>query len=144
MLKLGALVAGAALLTALSGVALAGRGLDEGPVVGADPSARGAAKPGKSGFACVNPDGTVARGKNVLDAQRVEEPAGVYRVRFNSNITRCVYTATIGRCDPFGTEDPGEITADRQSTSATSVFVTTNDSSGALADRAFMLVVTCP
>jgi hypothetical protein len=143
MLKLGALVAGAALLTALSGAALAGGGLDEGPVVDADPRAR-TAKPGKSGFACVNPDGTVARGKNVLDAQRVEEPAGVYRVRFNSNITRCVYTATIGRCDPFGTEDPGEITADRQSTSAASVFVTTNDSSGALADRAFMLVVTCP
>ena len=62
--------------------------------------------PATSGDACVNRGLTVVKGTHVLGATRGDTPRGSAVVRFDSNITRCVYVATIGLCGVEGVEEP--------------------------------------
>ena len=96
-------------------------------------------------WAVVNSDGTLARGKGALSATQFS--TGTYGVRFDRNVTKCVYTATIGR-SADGVEPPGEITvallAVPSGQPTNGVFVTTHNSAGALEGRGFHLVLNCP
>ena len=95
-------------------------------------------------WAVVNPDGTLARGRGALAASRADAPTGAYEVLFDRNVRRCSYTATIGLSGASGVSPPGEITVVGRSGAPNGVFITTHDSTGALADRGFHLTANCP
>jgi hypothetical protein len=83
-------------------------------------------------FADVSAAGALNAGRG---AKAASVAASVYSVDFDSDVSKCARTATI-----TGT-DPGEITT--AAVDADTVAVHTFDSTGAAADRAFHLVVTC-
>jgi hypothetical protein len=59
-------------------------------------------------WAVVRRNGTLARGKGMLDANLVEPPGG-YEVLFDQNVRKCVYTATIGLSGFESVEDPARL-----------------------------------
>jgi hypothetical protein len=83
-------------------------------------------------FADVSAAGALNAGRG---AKAASNAASVYSVDFDSDVSKCARTATI-----TGTT-PGEITT--AAVDADTVAVHTFDSTGAAADRAFHLVVTC-
>jgi len=93
-------------------------------------------------WAVVNSDGTLARGKGALDANRLG--GGQYEVLFDRNVSKCVYTATIGLSGASGFSAPGQITVGRRTGASNGVFITTHNSSGSFADRGFHLALNCP
>lgn len=68
--------------------------------------------------------------------------AGQYEVDFGRNIAQCTSVATIG-LSGAGAPVAGEVYVADRSGNAEAVFVDTNTSDGAAADRAFRLVVVC-
>ena len=68
--------------------------------------------------------------------------AGQYEVDFGRNIAQCTAVATIG-LSGAGAPVAGEVYVADRSGNAEAVFVDTNTSAGAAADRAFRLVVVC-
>jgi hypothetical protein len=68
--------------------------------------------------------------------------AGQYEVDFGRNIALCTAVATIG-LSGAGAPVAGQVYLADRSGNAEAVFVDTNDSAGAAADRAFRLVVVC-
>lgn len=68
--------------------------------------------------------------------------AGQYEVDFGRNIALCTAVATIG-LSGAGAPVAGEVYVADRSGDANAVFVDTNTSAGAAADRAFRLVVVC-
>lgn len=94
-------------------------------------------------WAVVNSDSSFARGKGVAQVTRGDTATGSYVVRFNRNVTSCMYQATIGLSGISGVENPGEISVVRRVSNANSVYVETRDSGGILADRGFHLYVGC-
>ena len=103
-------------------------------------------------WAVVRRDGTLARGKGALSATQFGVDSGTYGVRFDrDDVTRCVYTATIGlsavQDSPTGTSPPGEITVaplSEASGAPNGVFVSTHNSTGTTESRAFHLALNCP
>jgi hypothetical protein len=99
-------------------------------------------------FAVVDGDGTRARGYPSgagYAAQRVENPSGTYQVTFgNNDVTTCGYVATVGSSETSGTEPAGFATVVRRDANLCGVFVQTFDAGGALVDRGFHLMVSCP
>jgi hypothetical protein len=93
-------------------------------------------------WAVVNSDGTLARGRGALDANLLA--TGDYEVLFDRGVTKCVYTGTIGLSGSFGEEAPGQITVAGRIDTTNGVYITTDDSTGASANRGFHLVVNCP
>jgi hypothetical protein len=92
-------------------------------------------------WAVVNANGALLRNFRAIQATRIG--LGVYRVRFNRNVTQCSYQATIGLAG-VGLPPPGEISVARANGFADGVIVTTYLSSGAgFADRPFHLAVHC-
>ena len=67
---------------------------------------------------------------------------GQYEVDFGRNIAQCTAVATIG-LSGAGAPVAGEVYVADRSGNAEAVFVDTNTSAGAAADRAFRLVVVC-
>ena len=67
--------------------------------------------------------------------------AGNYEVDFGRNISSCAFNATIGPSG--GGSSNGEVTVADRSGNTEAVFVDTNDTTGAAADRPFHLLVVC-
>lgn len=82
-----------------------------------------------------------ARGKGFVSA--VSDGTGACIVKFNRNVTRCVYLGTIGLPGISGTETPGQIAVVRRVSDPNAVYVTTQDSAGNLSNRGFHLLVGC-
>jgi Collagen triple helix repeat (20 copies) len=84
---------------------------------------------------------TIARGAHATSVESVG--TGNFRVFFDRNISNCAYVATIGLPGGVDTEEPGFITTVTALMSASAVFVTTDDTTGASANRSFHLQVIC-
>jgi hypothetical protein len=124
-------------LLAAGGTVQAGDGNRGTPVPG------GAAPETASGdrWAVIGSGCVFNRGKGFVSA--VSDGTGACIVKFNKNITRCVYVATIGLPGISGTETPGQIAVVRRVTDPNAVYVTTQDSAGIPANRGFHLLVGC-
>ena len=99
-------------------------------------------------WAVVKSDGTLARGKGALSATQFGVSNGTYGVRFDRDVTKCVYTATIGlsavQDTVTGTSPPGEITVAPLVNVPNGVFVSTHNSAGTSESRGFHLALNCP
>jgi hypothetical protein len=91
-------------------------------------------------FAVVNANGTLARGS--AGAASLQFGPGHYEVQFNRDVTGCAYTATLGAP---GAANPtrGFIGTALRFGTTDAVFVETLDTSAALVDASFHLVLTC-
>ena len=98
--------------------------------------------PGVSGWAVVNSDGSLARGHNATSVIHTSGDS-FYKVRFNSNVRRCEYNATIGQSGHEGEPSAAFVTVVGASASVEEVFVETYNSSGTGAEEGFHLNVTC-
>jgi hypothetical protein len=97
--------------------------------------------PARVFWAVVNSDGTLARDRGAVSAQRFAP--GQYEVIFSRNVRNCAYVATIGLSGAENVSAPGEITVVGRFGNRRGVFVTTHDSTGTFADRGFHLQVSC-
>jgi len=95
----------------------------------------------QSGWAVVQDDGTLVRGKNATGA--IHLSTGVYEVDFTTSIAKCSFTGTIGLPGSSGTNSPGFITVAGRGNNADGVFVKTYDQAGASTDLGFHLNVRC-
>lgn len=93
-----------------------------------------------AGWAVVQPNGALARGRNVTASGQVA--TGAYRVLFNSTVAGCSYQATIGLAMP-GFPPPGEISVAPLPGNPNAVGVATYDSAGNLVNLPFHLLVVC-
>jgi hypothetical protein len=92
--------------------------------------------------ASVTGTGTLTRGSGVTAANRIGVSTGEYTVFFDRDITDCIYTATIG--PGGGGAAVGQISVAQRLLTENGVYVATQDSAGAQADRPFHLTVFCP
>jgi hypothetical protein len=84
---------------------------------------------------------TLVRGAHATSVETAEGTSN-FRVFFDRNVQACAYVATIGQ-PGFLTEEPGFITTAAAAVNANAVFVTTDDTTGAGANRRFHLQVIC-
>jgi hypothetical protein len=91
-------------------------------------------------WAVANGSGSLARSAGTTSAGRLA--AGVYEVIFNQNVTNCAFVGTVGDAAE-GTGTSGALTTSRRAGNANGVRVETRNLAGALADRAFHLLVVC-
>jgi hypothetical protein len=91
--------------------------------------------------AAVNFNGTLARGSGVIQVIKIAGFTGNYDVRFNRDVRDCYYLATIGNAG--GGSTSGQINVAARAGAPNGVFVDTNDTAGAAADRSFHLLVFC-
>lgn len=99
------------------------------------PSRDAEARPLNTLWAVVNANATLEHGKGVVSVSRYFA-TGSYVVRFNRDVSKCAYVATlsnqyVGQTSTDDFFDPHE------------VLVNTSSSSGTLADMSFHLVVNC-
>jgi hypothetical protein len=92
-------------------------------------------------FAVVNDDGTPGRGRGFKSS--IKTSTGVYAVKFRRDITKCIWQGTIGQGGFVGEASPGEMQITGLNGTTNGLFVTTFDSSGARADRPFLVLVVC-
>jgi hypothetical protein len=92
-------------------------------------------------FAAVHADGTEGRGRGFLSSK--ETSTGVYTVKFDRNITKCIWQGTIGKGNFEGDSGPGEISITGRNGTKNGLFVTTFDSTGAPKDLPFLALVVC-
>jgi hypothetical protein len=93
--------------------------------------------------AFVAADGGRSRTRGVTDV--VKAGTGRYRVVFDRNVSSCVYAATLNgftNANP-GFAGTGEIAAQADGSAANAVYVQTARSDGTVADRDFLLLVSC-
>jgi hypothetical protein len=91
-------------------------------------------------WAVTNGSGSIARSAGTTSAGRLA--AGVYEVVFNQNVTNCAFVGSVGgAAEETGTS--GALTVSRRAGNANAVRVETRNLAGALADRAFHLLVVC-
>lgn len=135
-----ALIGAAAVGIVIAGAPLAsGAGGDNtGAVTG--PTGVDVAK--RDRWAVIDANGAIARGKGVTSVTHTAG-AGSYIVFFDKNVRACLYDATIGLSGASGTSSPGFITTVGAAAGETGVFVTTDDITGADAERGFHLYVGC-
>jgi len=95
-------------------------------------------------FAEVNADGTLAHssGGGATSVRLGTAGSGTYQVDFAHAVDTCAVAATIGS-PTTASVTPGEVTVADRAGNAQAVFVDTNDSAGAPADKPFRLVVGC-
>jgi hypothetical protein len=96
---------------------------------------------GQSGWAVVNPNGTLARNKNVMFSNKINK--GIYYVNFNSNIRQCAYVATSGLSGHNSQPKPAYVTVVGLEGATDGVEVQTYNSAGVQTDEGFHLLVTC-
>jgi hypothetical protein len=84
---------------------------------------------------------TIVRGAHAIGASRFS--AGRYFVTFDRNVRACAYLATIGLTTAVGSEQPGFITTVAANADVNAIGVTTDDTTGAAADRQFHVQVIC-
>lgn len=135
-----AILAGSALS---SGVVLAAG--NTGPRAPEPLSPVGTALGSASLWAVIKADGTIARsdGAKATTTGKTDTPVGSYKVGFYRNVRGCAYVATIGGNLNTGVPPTGQIVTEGRFDDVNGVFVQTSDSTGALADRPFHLLVTC-
>jgi hypothetical protein len=133
-----ALAFGATIVTASA--AMADKGENSGPAVAA-----GVAPATASGdrWAVIGSGCIFSRGKGVVSVTRGDSATGSCVVRFNKNVTGCVYVGTIGLPGSVGVSPPGEITVVRRNSVPQAVYVATYNSAGTQTDRGFHLLVGC-
>jgi hypothetical protein len=113
--------------------------------------ARNARRPGPRGpagppgsvtrlWAVVNASGSIARSAGTTSAGRLA--AGTYEVIFGQAVTACTYVGSVGDA-AAGTGTSGSLTVAQRAGNANAVRIETRTLGGALADRAFHLVVVC-
>lgn len=111
-----------------------GRAAASGPATQATVVLRGC-------FAVVNATGSIARARCAVSSAK--NGTGLYAVRFNADIRRCSFQATLGLSTFTGASPSGEIAVVGLFGSTNGVFVQTFNSAGAPADRGFHLTVIC-
>jgi hypothetical protein len=84
---------------------------------------------------------TIVRGAHATGASRFSP--GKYFVTFDRNVRACAYVATIGLHTAVGSELPGFITTVAANADVNAIGVTTDDTTGAAADRSFHVQVIC-
>lgn len=133
-----AFAAGMTIVTA--GAAMADSAPNSGPSVGA-----GVAPATASGdrWAVIGSGCVFARGKGVVSVTRGDTATGSCVVRFNKNVTGCVYEATIGLTGASGVSPPGFVTVVRRNTIPQAVYVELRNSAAGLSDLGFHLLVGC-
>jgi hypothetical protein len=110
------------------------------------PGPRGpAGPPGPAGgvsrlWAVMNASGSIARSAGTTSAGRLG--LGAYEVIFGQNVTNCAFVGSVGDADA-GTGTSGAVSVARRAGNVNGVRVETRTLGGALADRAFHLVVVC-
>jgi hypothetical protein len=93
-------------------------------------------------FAEVAANATLSNASGAVTVTRVGAVgAGTYEVDFGRNISACTAVATLGTSSTAS--QLGEVNVADRSGNSEAVFVDTNTSSGAAADKAFRLVVVC-
>jgi hypothetical protein len=101
---------------------------------------------GQTLWAVVESDGSVLRGRGVLQSFKFGLAVGSYEIVFTRNIDTCAYTATVWDSVPGrGNEAPaGEVGVKPLSTSPSNgLSISTRTSAGALVDRDYIVVVHC-
>jgi len=91
--------------------------------------------------AVLKSDGTLAGGRDVAATSRIS--TGSYEVIFDRDVSRCAYTATVGRPSPGFTTHPLTITTAGRMGNPNGVFVFIHQTAGAVADHAFSVVTRC-
>jgi hypothetical protein len=99
---------------------------------------------GRTLFAVVDGDGTLARGVGAVSATKFTAFPGAYAVIFDRDVDQGAFVATIGLSQDAGQSLPGEIVVNLREGTTNGVFVETSDDAGANADRSFHLVVVLP
>lgn len=133
-----ALIAGV-MLVSNAGAALAATGHQVASKVRPPVDKDGAT--GLGGWVAVNQDGTIARR---LNAKSVTIPRdAIYNVRFNSKVSKCAFTGSIGDAAPDAAPGPGIVTFAVLAGDPRSIYVQTFDANGVPTPRGFFLVVTC-
>ena len=94
----------------------------------------------KTYSAVVLADGTIALGP--FGASSFSFSGGVYQVTFPSDISKCVYTATIGDT-PAGFPGPGIVVVTPRSGNADAIFVRTFNVGGTVQAMPFHIHVQC-
>jgi hypothetical protein len=94
---------------------------------------------GRTVFAVVNGDGTLARGGGAASATKLG--TGQYQVLFKRDVNRGAFLATIGLSADAGASPPGEIIVNLRVGTTNGIFVQTSNSTGAVEDRSFHLAV---
>ena len=84
---------------------------------------------------------TIVRGAHAISASRFSP--GRYFVTFDRNVRACAYVATIGLPGSAGSEQAGFITTVAANANVNAIGVTTDDTTGAAADRSFHVNVVC-
>jgi hypothetical protein len=93
-------------------------------------------------WALVNSSGSIVRSAGAISAARIT--TGEYQVIFKSNVVGCVYTATVGDTGAGAVSQPAIATVASRAGNANGVYIETHDqSSGALVDLPFQVVVHC-
>ena len=93
-------------------------------------------------FAEVNTDATLANSSGGVTSARIGAVGtGNYEVDFGRDVSNCTAVASLGNSTT--SVAVGEVSAVDRSGNVEAVFVDTNTSAGAAADRAFRLVVVC-
>ena len=92
-------------------------------------------------FAVVLANGTLVRGGGAVSSQRLNP--GRYEVVFTRNVRNCAYVGSIADAGFTAVPLSGQIGVTGRDTVEAGVFIITYDSSGAPADRQFMLKVSC-
>jgi hypothetical protein len=94
--------------------------------------------------AVVNANGTLDRGSGVASSLRLGAAgSGTYEVLFDREVSTCTFVASLG--NSTFTTFLGEVSAVRRSGAGkeNGVYVETNNSAGASADKPFHLIVFC-
>jgi hypothetical protein len=92
-------------------------------------------------WAVVAANGTLARGGHATGAIRLA--AGQYEVDFDSNVSKCAFTAVLGTTADGTVGDPGQVTVAGRAGNVNGVFVDVVDRSGNHVDSSFHLSVNC-
>ena len=91
-------------------------------------------------FAVITSDGVLVRGRGVTSVTKLGG-SGAYEVIFDRDVSKCAYTASVG--PPTTGTVLGEVNIATRGGNDNGVFVDTNTSEGAAADKSFHLHVIC-
>src|SRR5438270_9068252 len=93
-------------------------------------------------WAVINADGTISRSDGAAATTTSRIAIGAYQVGFFRRVHVCAYTASIGN-PAAGNPAHGTIVVATRAGNNNAVFVETRDTTGALFDSPFHLLVTC-
>ncbi len=96
---------------------------------------------GKMKFAVVDSAGVLARGGHVVSTTHLG--TGSYEVVFDSNVSKCAFTASIGTTGTGSVANPGQVTVAGRAGNVNGVFVKIVDRAGTSEDLPFHLGVSC-